>query len=43
MKVAHIGREYKRFAGRTITVPLAPTEQPDPQLLDLHAAEVFRG
>jgi putative restriction endonuclease len=39
----HNGREYERFAGRTITVPHALTDQPDPELLDWHAAEVFRG
>ena len=39
----HNGREYERFAGRTITVPRTLTDQPDPELLDWHAAEVFRG
>jgi hypothetical protein len=38
----HNGREYERFAGRTITVPHALTDQFDPELLDWHAAEVFR-
>jgi putative restriction endonuclease len=28
------GREYERFAGRAITVPRAPLDQPDPELLD---------
>jgi hypothetical protein len=37
------GREYERFAGRTITVPRATLDQPDPELLDWHSAEVFRG
>jgi len=37
------GREYERFAGRAITVPPALLDQPDPKLLDWHAAEVFRG
>jgi len=39
----HNGREYERFAGRAITVPRASLDQPDPELLDWHAAEVFRG
>jgi putative restriction endonuclease len=39
----HNGREYERFARRAITVPPALTDQPDPELLDWHAAEVFRG
>ena len=39
----HNGREYERFAGRNITVPRVLTEQADPELLDWHAAEVFRG
>ncbi len=38
----HNGREYERFAGRTIAVPHALTDQPDPELLDWHAIEVFR-
>ena len=37
------GREYERFAGRTITVPCALTDQPDLELPDWHAMEVFRG
>lgn len=37
------GRECERFAGRAITVPRAPTDQPSPELLEWHAAEVFRG
>jgi len=36
-------REYERFAGRVITVPRTLTDQPNPELLDWHAAEVFRG
>jgi len=39
----HNGREYERFAGRGLTVPQALLDQPDPGLLDWHAAEVFRG
>ena len=39
----HNGREYERFAGRAITVPRAPLDQPNAELLDWHAAEVFRG
>ena len=39
----HNGREYERFAGRAITVPPALLDQPDPELLDWHVAEVFRG
>ncbi len=39
----HNGREYERFAGRAITVPVALLDQPDPELLDWHRAEVFRG
>lgn len=39
----HNGREYERFAGRAITVPHTPIDRPDPELLDWHAAEVFRG
>jgi hypothetical protein len=39
----HNGREYERFAGRAITVPRALVDQPNPELLDWHAAEVFRG
>jgi putative restriction endonuclease len=39
----HNGREYERFADRAITVPPALIDQPDPELLDWHAAEVFRG
>jgi putative restriction endonuclease len=39
----HNGREYERFAGRAITVPRASIDQPSPELLDWHAAEVFRG
>ena len=39
----HNGREYERFADRAITVPPALLDQPDPELLDWHAAEVFRG
>ena len=38
----HNGREYERFAGRAITVPPALLDQPDPELLDWHAVEVFR-
>src|SRR5665647_677427 len=38
----HNGREYERFAGRTIAVPRTLIDQPDPELLDWHAAEVFR-
>jgi putative restriction endonuclease len=37
------GREYERFAGREISVPCAPGDRPDAELLDWHAAEVFRG
>ena len=37
------GREYERFADRVITVPPALLDQPDPELLDWHAAKVFRG
>ena len=37
------GREHERFAGRAITVPPALLDQPDPELLDWHAEEVFRG
>ena len=37
------GREYERFAGRAVTVPPALLDQPDRELLDWHAAEVFRG
>lgn len=39
----HNGREYERFAGRAITVPRTLTDRPDRELLDWHAAEVFRG
>ena len=39
----HNGREYERFAGRAIAVPRTLIDQPDPELLDWHAAEVFRG
>ena len=39
----HYGREYERFAGRAISVPRRLIDQPDPQLLDWHSAEVFRG
>jgi hypothetical protein len=39
----HNGREYERFAGRAITVLPVLLHQPDPELLDWHAAEVFRG
>ena len=39
----HSGCEYERFAGRAIAVPRALLDQPDPELLDSHAAEVFRG
>ena len=39
----HNGREYERFAGRTIAVPAALADQPDLELLGWHAAEVFRG
>ncbi len=39
----HNGREYERFAGRAITVPRAPGDQPDRELLEWHGAEVFRG
>jgi hypothetical protein len=39
----HNGREYERFAGRAITVPRTPLDQSNPELLDWHAAEVFRG
>jgi len=45
-RITHVsngGREYERFAGRTITVLRVLTDQPDPGLLDWHAAEVFRG
>ena len=38
----HNGREYERFAGRTIALPRTAGEQPDPALLDLHVHEVFR-
>ena len=37
------GREYERFAGRAITVPRTLTDQPDPELLDWHAAECSGG
>src|SRR5665647_1354664 len=30
----HNGREYERFAGRTIAVPRTLIDQPDPELLD---------
>ena len=39
----HNGREYERYAGRGITVPQAPADQPDRELLEWHGAEVFRG
>jgi len=39
----HNGREYEHFAGRAIAVPRTLTDQPDPELLDWHAADVFRG
>ena len=39
----HNGREYERFAGCAITVPHTLLDQLDPELLDWHAAEVFRG
>ena len=39
----HNGREYERFAGRSITVPRTLIDQPDRELLDWHSAEVFRG
>ena len=39
----HNGREYERFAGRAITVPSVLADQPGPELLEWHAAEVFRG
>jgi putative restriction endonuclease len=39
----HNGREYERFAGRAISVPRLPADQPNPELLDWHATEVFRG
>ena len=39
----HNGREYERFAGRAITVPRAPLDQPNRELLEWHAGEVFRG
>ena len=38
----HNGREYERFAGGAITVPRAASDQPNPELLEWHAAEVFR-
>ena len=39
----HNGRENERFAGRAIIVPRALTDQPNLELLESHAAEVFRG
>ena len=39
----HNGREYERFAGRAITVPRAPLDQPNREILEWHEAEVFRG
>jgi putative restriction endonuclease len=39
----HNGREYERFAGRAITVPRAPADRPNPELLEWHATGVFRG
>jgi len=39
----HNGRACNRIAGRAITVPRAPGDQPDPQLLDWYAQAVFRG
>ncbi len=39
----HNGREYERFAGRAITVPRTLPDQPNPELLDWHAVEVFQG
>ena len=33
----------RALAGRAITVPRTLVDQPDPDLLDWHAAEVFRG
>ena len=38
----HNGREYERCQGRLITLPRRPEEQPDGELLEWHAAEVFR-
>ena len=35
--------KYEHFAGRAITAPSALLDQPDPELLDWHEAEVFRG
>jgi len=39
----HNGREYERVAGRAIAVPRTLIDQPDPELLDWHAAEMFHG
>jgi putative restriction endonuclease len=39
----HNRREYERFADREISVPRVPGDRPAAELLEWHAAEVFRG
>jgi putative restriction endonuclease len=39
----HNGREYERYAGRSILLPKAAADRPDPERLEWHVAEVFRG
>lgn len=38
-----LGKPHLAIAGRAIPVSRTLTDQPDPELLDWHAAEVFRG
>jgi len=39
----HNGREYERYVGRSILLPREVADRPDPELLEWHGAEVFRG
>lgn len=39
----HNGREYLRYHGTPILVPSEAADRPDPELLEWHAQEVFRG
>ena len=39
----HDGRECEQYVDRSILLPQAASDRPDPELLEWHGAEVFRG
>jgi hypothetical protein len=39
----HNGREYLRHHGQPVALPESAADRLSPELLDWHAAEVFRG